>query len=326
MKTLISIFLTFNCLVLLATESKIVTLRYSIDSIHKDPKLLNNQSQFQFMFRNYPLPEESREFYYSTGKHEKENLVGRMDEQNKFNLNLESGTYRFKFYHSDTYYEITTDSIPIESQTVMYISLYFEVASEMIIVDKPVIYLYPTIPAIVDIQVKAKGELTFTYPKYNNGWKVKAEPSGELTIDEKPYNYLFWESSQMMHKTFNSFKEGFVVEKENTLAFLEEKLTKFGLSSKEQADFITYWGPLLIKNPKNFIHFVMNEKCEQFASLEITPKPDHIYRIYILTFPLSAGSDPIVKEQVLPEIDRAGFTVIEWGGSQISEKIMTKLF
>lgn len=318
MSILFTLLFVFTFLSASAAESRKLRLNYSIDSSIVDLSLKKNQSKFHFTFKNHPLSYEAREFYYATGKNDKENLIGKMDEKNQFVLNTESGIYRFQFYHSDNYYEITTDSIPIGSQSVMYISLYLEKADEMIIVDKPVIYLYPTIPTLVEVKVEPKGEFIFTYPIYNKGWKIKANPSGDIEIASKTYNYLFWESSQLSNLEMADFDFGFIVEKENTIAFLEEKLTEFGLNSKEQADFITYWGPKLITNSSNFVHFIVNEDCNQFAELTITPKPDHIYRIYMLTMNLEAGMNLKPINQVITKINRDGFTVIEWGGSEIS--------
>lgn len=61
---------------------------------------------------------------------------------------------------------------------------------------KPVIYLYPKEETEIRVAVDFKygGELTCTYPEYNNGWKVTAMPDGTL-YDEKGDEYycLYWE-------------------------------------------------------------------------------------------------------------------------------------
>ena len=41
---------------------------------------------------------------------------------------------------------------------------------------KPVIYLYPEKTTEVDVKVNLDGTFTTTYPKYNDGWNVVAEP------------------------------------------------------------------------------------------------------------------------------------------------------
>ena len=46
---------------------------------------------------------------------------------------------------------------------------------------KPVIYLYPEKETEVTVKLNYAGELTCTYPAYNDGWKVSASPDGTLT-------------------------------------------------------------------------------------------------------------------------------------------------
>ena len=60
---------------------------------------------------------------------------------------------------------------------------------------KPVIYLYPTEPTVVLVELRYNGVLDFAYPEYNNGWEVTAYPDGTLVnhFDNREYSYLFWE-------------------------------------------------------------------------------------------------------------------------------------
>lgn len=104
--------------------------------------------------------------------------------------------------------------------------------------DKPVIYIYPEEKTDVELHLEFNGDLTFSYPEYTNGWKITAYPDGTL-IDQqgREYNYLFWEG-----KLDNQFKitNGYCISGANTVEFLEEQLSKLGLTDKEVADFITY--------------------------------------------------------------------------------------
>lgn len=54
-------------------------------------------------------------------------------------------------------------------------------------------------------------------------------------------------------------KSRFNVTKEEVTPFLEGKLSLAGLNSKEQADFITCWGPRLATKEINFLRFKFNE-------------------------------------------------------------------
>jgi hypothetical protein len=59
---------------------------------------------------------------------------------------------------------------------------------------------------------------------------------------------------------------------------------------------------------------------EQIASINISPKPENLFRLYMYFSPIET---PIkVKEQVLPKLKyRKGLTVVEWGGSELSSII-----
>ena len=292
---------------------------YNVDSIVKDPTLKSNESAFTFSFHNFSFDKNNRDVLYAYNGIEK---IATLNTFNQFTLNLPSTSYKFDFYYSNVYYEIHTDSFKIKSQERMYVSVYWQRAGRMVEVEKPVIYLYPETPTIVEVKVLPKGELTFMYPAYNDGWKVSANPSGELLVNDKKYNYLFWESEQKL--TFNDFDmtKGSVVTKKETISFLEKKLTEFGMNSKEQADFITFWGPQLNKNSSNFIHFVLNEDANLFADLTISPKPKNIYRIYILFCDSNEISKNSISEQILPKMDRSGFVVLEWGGAKLMSDIV----
>lgn len=182
---------------------------------------------------------------------------------------------------------------------------------------KPVIYLYPEKSTEVNVQLaitKMNGTLEYTYPEYKeNGWTVIAQPDGKL-IDKntnKPYNYLFWEGKSLKQWQFN---EGFVVKGTETIAFLEEKLSFMGLNPNEYNDFIVYWLPLMAKNKFNIVRFA-NEEYNRDIPLRITPKPESIMRIYMV---FQSIDEPIdIKPQQLTKYQRKGFTVVEWGGTEI---------
>lgn len=238
--------------------------------------------------------------------------------ENTIDVRTTPGAHIFQFFYSANYYEVYTDSLPIGPKSHATYEIRMDLADRMIISDKPVIYLYPEKETNVEVKVNVTGEGTFYYPSYSDSWRFIASPSGDLTFGKDVYNYLFWEGVQMRKFTSNEMNEGFVVKKANVIAFLEEKLTAAGLNSKEQADFITYWGPRLAQNELNFIHFEFNEECNRYAELNINPTPDEIYRIYILWMPIS--HERSVTEQQIPSYSRDGFSILEWGGIEISRE------
>ena len=65
---------------------------------------------------------------------------------------------------------------------------------------KPVIYLYPEEETQVTVKLDYAGELTCTYPAYDDGWTVTAQPDGTLTdAAGQTYSYLFWEPIRQNH-------------------------------------------------------------------------------------------------------------------------------
>ena len=164
--------------------------------------------------------------------------------------------------------------------------------------EKPVIYLYP--------------EQETTYPAYENGWTVTAEPDGTL-YDESgnEYSYLFWEGED---NTDYDFSKGFCVAGADTADFLREKLAEIGLTPREYNEFIVYWLPKMQDNPYNLISF-QSEAYTDAAKLDIDPTPDSVLRVFMAWKPL--GRPQTIEPQTFTPFARDGFTVVEWGGCEV---------
>lgn len=181
--------------------------------------------------------------------------------------------------------------------------------------EKPIIYIYPTQQQHVNIQLNYAGNLAHTYPKYPaKGWNVTAEPNGTLW-DENGVEYyaLFWEGTPHKPLTANN---GFVIEGKETAKFLEEKLAYLGLNRREANEFIMYWLPRMENNAYNLIHF-SGEEYETLAELKITPQPETMIRVMMVTRPLTNKIDVPLQDLKPLHKTRKGFTVVEWGGSEI---------
>ena len=178
---------------------------------------------------------------------------------------------------------------------------------------KPVIYLYPEETTSVTVKLDFDGVLTCTYPAYENGWTVTAAPDGTLTDDAgQAYNYLYWEGEGPADYDFS---RGFCIPGADTAAFLSDALSRLGLARREANEFIVYWLPLMEGNPYNVISF-QQECYTEGAVLEIEPAPDSLLRVFMAWY----ASDEAVEipAQALSAPEREGFTVVEWGGSQIT--------
>ena len=77
--------------------------------------------------------------------------------------------------------------------------------------------------------------------------------------------------------------------------------------------FILYIIPIIIK-----CRFFIDDNCSVIGELNITPKPDNFRRIYVLF-----QADAIIDTDFNPKplnvnpLHRSGFTVLEWGGSEL---------
>ena len=187
------------------------------------------------------------------------------------------------------------------------------IRDDQLVASKPVIYLYPEKTTAVHATLEYQGELTCTYPAYRDGWTVVAEPDGTLTdpADGREYSYLFWEG---VSDTAYDLSKGFVVRGEDTAAFLQEKLALLGLEPREYNEFITFWLPRMQENPYNLITFQTDAYTDS-AVLHITPEPDSILRVFMA---YKALKEPVeIEEPALEGFERIGFTVVEWGGTEI---------
>ena len=180
-------------------------------------------------------------------------------------------------------------------------------------VAKPVIYLYPEEEMQVSVKLEFDGRLTSTYPAYETGWTVTAQPDGTLTdpATGREYYCLFWEGTSDADYDLSA---GFVVPGDETATFLEGALSQLGLTEREANEFLIYWLPRMEGNPYNLISF-QGEAYTDTASLTIDPKPDSVLRVFMAWKGLDAPID--LPPQILEPTARTGFTVVEWGGAEL---------
>lgn len=304
-----------------AEENRIIP-PFNVLKSEKDASIPAGKAVFHFIFRSpsfvaipgnpdYPVIMASCDGNYMEVKQDDNLWQDHM---------VDAGIHVFQFYAytmNNHYYEIYSDSVTIQPGYRTTVELNFQESHVEIMVDKPVVYLYPETDLEFCTEVTPRGEFSFTYPAYENGWHGTAHPDGSMTIAGKNYPYLFWDAKMQINQSDMKQDEGFIVHKDQVVAFLEQKLTQMGFSSREQTDFITYWGPRLTQEPMVFIQFAWNDACDRFAEMDIYPQPDHVNRLYILWTAVGKQPDFKVVPQQLPVFDRSGFDVLEWGGSEV---------
>ena len=212
--------------------------------------------------------------------------------------------------YENTYYDDKNNRVEVDMLTVKA----SDWQPDPYVAYKPVIYLYPEKEREVSVKLSLNGKLTCTYPAYNNGWSVIASPDGTLTDSNgQTYNYLYWEGDISAQYDLS---KGFCVKGEDTASFLEDALFTLGLNRREANEFIVYWLPMMEQNPYNIICF-QTDIYTDAAKLHVTPAPDTLIRVFMTWKKTDSYVEIPKQELTVPE--RRGFTVVEWGGTEIKD-------
>lgn len=205
---------------------------------------------------------------------------------------------------------------------------------------KPVVYLYPTTPTKVNVQITTPIRFETTIPNYQNGWTVMAYPDGNL-VDLHPeatnckdidvtkkgseyaydacrnnsYPYLYWTGTST-EKSYPRINGGWIVERNNLKQFMSSKLDEIGFNANEKRDMLEYWLPHMERKnaPYYRISFLQTSEMNSIAPMRITPAPKSTYRLFLDYLPLSEMPVNKPEPQKLAKVVRNGFTVVEWGG------------
>lgn len=148
--------------------------------------------------------------------------------------------------------------------------------------------------------------MTASFPTYEDGWHVTAEPSGVI---DGQYEYLFYESSQ---PDYGQYERGWVVAREDLEEFFRENMTRTGFQGREIEDFVAYWVPRLSEHPYYALYPQYNEQIDQATELEFSVRPDNLLRLIYVVRGLENGTLTLL-EPVLPPFTRSGFVAAEWG-------------
>ena len=197
-----------------------------------------------------------------------------------------------------------------------------KVTPELPSIDKPVLYFYPKTETNVSVKLGNPESLTVSYPEYDSdtGWNVLARPNGDLTDLSTGRNlYSLYYESSLLDNSFNVESDGFIISREDTVSFLEDKLAKLGLNEHEAEEFIVYWLPKLQQNNYNYIRFATIDEINNAMPLDINPNPDTVIRVLMTYKGLDKPIDGIAEQQLPTTSIRDGFTVVEWGGSELKD-------
>lgn len=139
---------------------------------------------------------------------------------------------------------------------------------------------------------------------------------------ERPFPYIFWEADTLegasnvlqdvMTRGFYCFPKSEVLDQIDTILKLK------GLNVTERNDLITFWIQDLTSKNYCQISFIEQDYYNEFADLEVLPKPDQLIRVIMLLKPTNEFEEPNLKVEDLVQMDRSEQTlVVEWGGLKL---------
>lgn len=186
-------------------------------------------------------------------------------------------------------------------------------------IGKPVIYLYPEYPMLVDVKVTTEGKVVVSDPQIesfdsSSGWtNVLAHPNGILIYKDNFYRELFYETES---RDVKAPSKGIVIKSDNLEKDLLEFITLLGLTrADEQDEFMDWWMPRLRahESPYWFVSLLDDNEKRRLDKVEISPKPDTFIEFIAYFKPLEKPEK--IERLILPPApERTGFTAIEWGG------------
>jgi hypothetical protein len=129
------------------------------------------------------------------------------------------------------------------------------------------------------------------------------------------YPYIYW-SGKSVEKNYPVVDGGWVVAKGNLATFMATKLSEMGLTQKESGDMISYWVPKMSEKntPYYRVSFFQTKAMNEFIPMDVSPQPDTVLRVFLDYTPLSSKPAHDPAPQKLQRVERAGFTLVEWGG------------
>jgi hypothetical protein len=171
---------------------------------------------------------------------------------------------------------------------------------------KPNIYLYSDRDINAQVKLRPEKAITVSEPVYQPGLGWQAEiRNGSLNGKG---DFLFYEA--VVPDDVWQKKEGYVIKVISREHDMASMLGQYGFNDKETTEFIEYWVLHLDEDVDYVFYPQETGAVDQVMLLSITPKPDHVRRIWFYAEPLMTIPELVISPE---EIVRDGFHVVEWG-------------
>jgi hypothetical protein len=184
----------------------------------------------------------------------------------------------------------------------------FILGDDMVVAYKPNIYLYPKTTRKMDVSLEfpQSGHVTISDPNYPDEWQnIKVTPGSKI---DGEHDFLFYEAALPDRWQYD---EGWSVKQQNLRIFFQNNLTEYGFNKREIADFTKYWIPRLKESPYYAIYPQHTAKIDEVVELNISKTPKSILRLFYVIKDIPEHED--MPMPLIPDFERKGFTVTEWG-------------
>jgi hypothetical protein len=170
----------------------------------------------------------------------------------------------------------------------------------------PNLYLYAPAPTAVHVGLgfPSGGEVLVSDPPYGEaGWSVTAHPDGWI---DGHLGYLFYEAT--VPGNFQT-AEGWSLPGDDLDAAFRDRLEALGLQGREVDDFVDHWTPRLAGAAAVEVY---PQDADTRVTLDLTPRPDTLRRIWLLVRPVSRARMLPAPAPLAP-LRREGLVAVEWG-------------
>jgi hypothetical protein len=182
----------------------------------------------------------------------------------------------------------------------------------------PAIWLYPERELDVEIKLSfsGRGFMTTSAPAYNDRWRIHVDPTQPFN----KYSSTYVDDPWVPHLDYDGFREGtfqtsagWCIEQQSLFAWQRSQLKEIGfLDSEIDEANIDYARMLLNRRypePYFAIYPQVTSIVEASVALEITPRADTTYRLWLYFVPVEKRLE--LRTPEVPRIERKGFTLIE---------------
>ncbi|MGE4233176.1 MAG: hypothetical protein AB7F43_07595 [Bacteriovoracia bacterium] len=164
---------------------------------------------------------------------------------------------------------------------------------------KPNIYLRGKLGQNFDIKLsyRNKNNILAAVPVHGpGGWKGSILSSGQLVVNKTVYPYLFYDFRSSTEHLASS--GGFCEDRTDVLGKMGAILYEQGFSRRAIGDFQSYWNPRMPRWKRHCVHVFETQGIDLAVSLDITPKPDLVKRVWFIVVPEDQMASLKIKNKI----------------------------